>query len=168
PWPTTLSATAVTDLARDESTFVRSLARPVPRRPSRAARFGTRFHAWIEAHYGLQPLLDPTDLPGAADRDLRSDAELNQVVERFLAGPYADRVPVAVEVPFSVVLGGQHVIGRIDAVFATSDGFEIVDWKTSAAADSDPLQLAIYRLAWAERQGVDLDRVVGTFAYVRL
>lgn len=168
PVPQTLSATAVTTLARDESTFARSLARPVPRRPSRAARFGTRFHAWIEAHYGLQPLLDPTDLPGAADRDLRSDAELNQVVERFLAGPYADRVPVAIEVPFSVVLGGQHVIGRIDAVFATSDGFEIVDWKTSAAADSDPLQLAIYRLAWAERQGVDLDRVVGTFAYVRL
>jgi len=168
PVPQTLSATAVTGLVRDESDFARSLARPVPRRPSRAARFGTRFHAWIETHYGLQPLLDPTDLPGAADRDVQSDAELAEVIDHFLAGPYADQVPVGIEVPFSVVIGGQHVIGRIDAVFATADGFEVVDWKTSTAADADPLQLAVYRLAWAELRGVDVERVAGAFAYVRL
>ncbi len=44
--------------------FARELARPMPRQPSGAARFGTRFHAWVEAHFGQQTLLDPTDLPG--------------------------------------------------------------------------------------------------------
>ena len=172
PVPATVSATSVLRLVGDAAEFARSLARPVPRQPSPAARFGTRFHAWIETHYGQQPLLDPSDLPGAGDRDLKSDAELAEVVERFLAGPYADQVPLGIEVPFSLVLGGQHVVGRIDAVFATTlpdgtAGFEVVDWKTGAQADADPLQLAVYRLGWAELQSVDPSRVVGAFAYVR-
>ena len=33
------------------------------------------------------------------------------------SGPYGDRTPAAIEAPFSIVLGGQQVIGRIDAVF---------------------------------------------------
>ena len=28
------------------------LARPMPRKPNRAARFGTRFHAWVETLFG--------------------------------------------------------------------------------------------------------------------
>src|SRR5690606_26352479 len=44
--PASLSATDVLALAQDEESFVASLARPMPRRPSAAARFGTRFHAW--------------------------------------------------------------------------------------------------------------------------
>ena len=46
--------------------------------------------------------------------------------------------------------------------------YEVVDWKTNAAADADPLQLAIYRLAWAELNRLDLDQVTGAFYYVRL
>src|SRR5699024_2815737 len=54
--PGTLSATQMMALAEDEQAFARSLARPMPRRPSSAARFGTRFHAWVESHYGAQEL----------------------------------------------------------------------------------------------------------------
>ena len=57
--------------------------------------------------------------------------------------------------------------GRIDAVFATTDGFEVVDWKTNRDADANWLQLAIYRLAWAELHQLALESVVGTFYYVR-
>ena len=166
--PAALSATAMLAWAADEQRFARGLARPVPRPPSEAARFGTRFHAWIEAHYGQQVLLDPTELPGRGDPDLDSDAELERVKELFLAGPYADRAPVAIEAPFSLVLAEQQVIGRIDAVFETEDGFEVVDWKTNAKADADPLQLAVYRLGWAELSGIDPARVSAAFAYVRL
>jgi DNA helicase-2/ATP-dependent DNA helicase PcrA len=163
-----LSTTAVLDLVDDEQTFARSLARPMPRRPSTAARFGTKFHAWVESHFGLPVLLDPTELPGRGDADLGSDAELDRVREIFLAGPYAERKPVAIEAPFSLMIGGQQVMGRIDAVFSTDDSVEVVDWKTNASATADPLQLAIYRLAWAERNQLPIDQVSAAFYYVRL
>ena len=35
-------------------------------------------------------------------------------------------------------------------------------------ANADPLQLSIYRLAWAELTGIDLDQVTAAFYYVRL
>ncbi|TXL61977.1 ATP-dependent helicase [Aeromicrobium terrae] len=168
PLPSALSATQVLALADDEQAFARSLARPVPRAPSEAARFGSRFHAWVEAHYGIQPLLDPTELPGRGDADVDTDAELDRIKELFLAGPYADLTPVGVEVPFAFDVGGEQVIGRIDAVFATDAGFEVVDWKTNATASADPLQLAVYRLAWSELAGVDPSGVSAAFYYVRL
>jgi DNA helicase-2/ATP-dependent DNA helicase PcrA len=42
-----------------------------------------------------------------------------------------------------------------------------VDWKTNARQDADPLQLAIYRLAWAELHDVPLEQVQAAFYYVR-
>ena len=45
--------------------------------------------------------------------------------------------------------------------------YEIVDWKTGRGQDADPLQLAVYRLAWAEQQGLPLARVGAAFLYVR-
>jgi DNA helicase-2/ATP-dependent DNA helicase PcrA len=166
--PASLSTTSVLTLAKDPADLARQLARPMPRQPSAAARFGTRFHAWVEAHYGQQVLLDPTDLPGRGDVDLASDADLDAVINLFETGPYGDRSPAAIEAPFSIVLAGQQVIGRIDAVFAEDGHWEVVDWKTNRAATADPLQLAVYRLAWAEMNGLDLADVTGAFYYVRL
>ena len=54
PLPSSLSATALGRLNEDPETFARDLARPMPRQPSSAARFGTRFHAWVEARFGQQ------------------------------------------------------------------------------------------------------------------
>ncbi len=166
--PDTISATAALEMDADPQAFARHLARPMPRRPSPAARFGTRFHAWVEARFGQQALLDPTDLPGQADPDIESDEELRTLTELFAEGPYGERAPQWVEVPFSIMIGGQQVVGRIDAVYETADGFDVVDWKTNRSANADPLQLAIYRLAWAELRGVDPATVGGVFYYVRL
>jgi DNA helicase-2/ATP-dependent DNA helicase PcrA len=173
PWPVRMSATSAMDLSKDRAEFARRLARPMPRRPSPAARFGTRFHAWIEDHYGMTGLFDPTDLPGRGDAGIDSDAELDRLKEMFLASEFASRTPEQIEAPFSLVLGGQQFIGRIDAVFGTTDDagtrrYEVVDWKTNAQPDADPLQLAIYRLAWAELTGSDLAHVTGAFYYARL
>jgi DNA helicase-2/ATP-dependent DNA helicase PcrA len=165
--PAALSATAVQRLRDDPDRLARDLARPMPRRPSPAARFGIRFHAWVEARFGQQTLWDPSDLPGRADADIDDDADLAELIEAFRAGPFADRPPHAVEAPFALLLGGQVVRGRIDAVYATEDGFEVVDWKTGRRRDAEPLQLAIYRLAWAEMHDLPLDRVGAAFYYVR-
>ena len=69
--PRSLSATAVARLRDDPDGFARDLARPMPRQPSPAARFGTRFHAWVEARFGQQDLFDPDELPGRGDRGHR-------------------------------------------------------------------------------------------------
>lgn len=166
--PAALSATALGRLRDDPNAFARDLARPMPRRPSATARFGTRFHAWVETHLGQQPLLDESELPGRDDSDIDDSAELAELIERFGRGPYAERTPYAMEAPFELRLAGQQIRGRIDAVYAKPDGFEVVDWKTGRTADADPLQLAIYRLAWAEMHGIDPARVSAAFYYVRL
>ena len=73
--PGTLSASALLRLNSEPEAFTAELARPMPRPPSRAARFGTRFHTWVESHFGLQlpsgslgqqSLIDPDDLPDRA------------------------------------------------------------------------------------------------------
>jgi len=167
PLPTSLSATSLLRLEADPEAFARELARPMPRAPSRAARFGTVFHAWVEARFGQQPLLDPDDLPGRYDTGIDDDADLDAVIEAFEKGPFADRVPSAVEASFALVLAGQVIRGRIDAVYEDDEGYLLVDWKTNRHEDADPLQLALYRLAWAELRGVPLERVRAAFHYVR-
>ncbi len=171
PRPSSLSATSVVRLRDDPEQLAAELARPMPRRPSPAARFGTRFHAWVEARFGQQELVDPDELPGRADTEIDDEDDLRELVGLFEKGEFADRTPVAVEPPFALVLGGQVVRGRIDAVYAEhvdgADGFLVVDWKTNRAQTADPLQLAIYRVAWAELAGVPVERVRAAFYYVR-
>ncbi len=49
--PAQLSTTAVLRLREDPEGYAAELARPMPRQPSRAARFGTRFHLWVERYF---------------------------------------------------------------------------------------------------------------------
>ena len=117
---------------------------------------------------GQQLLLDPDDLPGRADVGIEDDADLQELIKSFEAGPFADRPPLVVEPSFALVLAGQVVRGRIDAVYADADGgFLIVDWKTNRGRTADTLQLALYRLAWAELHDVPLKKVRAAFYYVR-
>ncbi len=170
--PSSLSATAVARLRDDPEQLARELARPMPRPPSPAARFGTRFHAWVEARFGQQDLFDLDDLPGRADAGIDSDSDLRDLVAAFEAGPFASRTPHRVEAPFALVLAGQVVRGRIDAVYTETaadgePGYLVVDWKTGRGQDAEVLQLALYRLAWAELAGVPLARVRAGFFHVR-
>ena len=165
--PATLSATQLMRLANDPTGLAADLARPMPRKPNRAARFGTRFHAWVESYFGQQLLLDPDDLPGAADAGIVDDSELTELMNAFRNGPYGEHPPLEIEAPFALAIAGRVVRGRIDAVYRTSAGYDVVDWKTSRHEAADPMQLAIYRLAWAELAGVPLERVGAAFYYVR-
>jgi DNA helicase-2/ATP-dependent DNA helicase PcrA len=170
--PDTLSASWTVALLREGDAALRRLLRPLPRPPAPAAHRGTRFHEWVESLFGQVPLIDAE---GLIPDDGEVDGDLDELRAAFLAGPYAELRPLAVEAPFQLVLGDRSVAGRIDAVYAvTDDGgrdlgssirYEVVDWKTGRAP-ADPLQLALYRLAWAELHGVDLDEVAATFYYV--
>ncbi|GGR85351.1 ATP-dependent DNA helicase [Micromonospora fulviviridis] len=171
--PGHLSVTQLVALRRDPEALARTLRRPMPTEPNPYARRGTAFHTWLEQRFGADRLLDVDELPGAADDDAAPDEALTELQERFLASEWADRVPVEVEVPFATVIAGVVVRGRMDAVFARPGGrYDVVDWKTGRQptgreADAAAVQLAVYRLAWAELAGVPVDRVGAAFHYVR-
>lgn len=171
--PTHLSVSQLVELGADEREFTRKLRRPTPFRPNPTARRGTAFHAWVERWFGATRLLDVDELPGAADEAAAPDSELEALREAFLASAWAARSPSEVEVPFETVIGDTVIRGRIDAVFANPDGsWTVVDWKTGAVPDAADqralfIQLAAYRIAWAQLAGVPLDRVGAAFHYVR-
>lgn len=176
PLPSALSATQLLRLAADPDGFARELARPMPRPPQRGARRGTRFHAWVESRFEelTLPLLGPDELPGAEageEAAIVDEHDLEALKEAFARTPYAHRTPFRVEAPFQLTLAGRVIRGRIDAVYKEpgpdGDRFEIVDWKTGRAHSADPLQLAVYRLAWAERYGLEPSAVGAAFLYVR-
>lgn len=182
--PPALSASQLLSAWQDDQAYAARLLRPMPRRPSAEARFGTRFHRWIERHYaeqgGTLPLIDPDDgLTPFAEVD--DDADYRELCRRFSEGAFSDCQPHALESPFTLNLAGLQVRGRIDAVFAVGDApgavpteraaagarWLLVDFKTSRAHSADPDQLAIYRLAWAQLMGCPVDAIDAAFHYVR-
>ncbi|MEW1610723.1 MULTISPECIES: UvrD-helicase domain-containing protein [unclassified Streptomyces] len=169
--PAALSATQLLRLAEDPDAFAKELARPMPRPPQPAARRGTRFHAWVESRYEELPLpmLGPDELPGGdgSDAEIADERDLAELKEAFERTAYARRTPYRVETPFQITLAGRVIRGRIDAVYRTGDRYEIVDWKTTRHRTADPLQFAVYRLAWAELHDLPLEAVTATFLYVR-
>ncbi|MEU6978542.1 ATP-dependent DNA helicase [Streptomyces sp. NPDC046371] len=173
--PAYLSASQVLRLAADPDGFAKELARPMPKPPQPAARRGTRFHAWVESRFEELPLplLGPDELPGgeefAGEPEIVDERDLDALKEAFGRTPYAHRTPYRVEIPVHLSLAGRVVRGRIDAVYRDPDSgaYEIVDWKTSRLRTADPLQLAIYRLAWAEQHGLAPEEVAAAFVYVR-
>ncbi|WBB97970.1 UvrD-helicase domain-containing protein [Solwaraspora sp. WMMA2080] len=173
PLPDQLSVSQLVALRRDRFGLARTLRRPLPGRPDPYARRGTAFHAWLEQRFGADRLLDVDELPGSADADAAPDDALLELQERFLASEWAGRVPVEVEVPFATVISGVVVRGRMDAVFAGPGGrYDVVDWKTGrqptgVAEAAAAVQLAAYRLAWADLAGVPVEQVRAAFHYVR-
>ncbi|MFF6917751.1 UvrD-helicase domain-containing protein [Streptomyces sp. NPDC012466] len=172
PLPASLSASQLLRMAADPDGFAQELARPMPRPPQPAARRGTRFHAWVEARFEelTLPMLEPEELPGG-EAEIADERDLEALKDAFERTEYAHRTPHRVEAPFQLEIAGRIVRGRIDAVYKQGDGehatYEIVDWKTNRSRTADPLQLAVYRLAWAEQQGVPPESVTAAFLYVR-
>lgn len=176
--PTHLSVSQLVDLDTDEARFAERLRRPTPFKPNPLARRGTAFHAWVERRFGATRLLDIDELPGAADASSGVDDDFATLQAAFLASPWANRTPVEVEVPFETVIGDTVIRGRIDAVFEQRGGggggstWLVVDWKTGAVPepaqrDSLYVQLAAYRIAWAQLMDVDPHQVRAAFHYVR-
>lgn len=167
--PPSMGASTMMRALREPEELAKDLARPMPRRPSVVANKGTVVHALIEEHYSSRALFDPDDLFGFDDPDSQSefgvitDAEIEQLRQAFLSTRFAAMTPVAVEQPFSISLGGVPVSGYIDAIFQIDGRYLVVDWKTGTSAHLDPMQLAIYRLAWSRIARIDWKEVDNCF-----
>jgi DNA helicase II / ATP-dependent DNA helicase PcrA len=138
--------------------------RPRPLRP--AARIGSLVHGWIEREAaGQGSLLAAEDEP---------DAWIAELKAAFLASPWAQRRPRAVERPFVLSAGKTTVRGRVDAVYdlaGPSGGLEIVDFKTGRRPARDDrgagFQLDLYALAAVDCWGRDAAGLRTTEWYVR-
>lgn len=185
--PPRLSASQVVRQAQDPGAAAQDLLRPLPRRPSPAARRGTAFHAWLESRYDGAALLDLEDLAVLGEQDAEETSEAGGLMdvaalrEAFSGSAWAQRTPIAVEQPVLTRVGEVAVRGIVDAVFAHpectddnddgSQGVIIVDWKTGRTPPPSrlremSLQLSLYRLAWHERTGLPLARIRTAFHFV--
>jgi DNA helicase-2/ATP-dependent DNA helicase PcrA len=172
--PAQLSVSTLVELGRDPEGVAQRLRRRLPTRPDPHALLGTAFHDWVQRFFHAERLFDLDDLPGAVDRDAGDADDLAELQAAFAVSPWAARTPIDVEVPFDMVISGRVVRGRIDAIFADDDGgTTVVDWKTGGPPDTPEakqhaaIQLAVYRLAWAQLDGCPVESVRAAFHYVR-
>ncbi|CAI9410727.1 ATP-dependent DNA helicase [Aestuariimicrobium sp. T2.26MG-19.2B] len=173
--PGSLSVTQAMRLAADPAEYLKRILRPMPAAASRSASLGTQFHAWVESRLGQQSLLEPEPEDSTDDGDPATTARLAALQRAFEASSWAQRTPVALEVPFVLTVGdgsaeggAVQLRGQIDAVYPGTDEHTdavLVDWKTGRGA-ADENQLAIYRLAWARAHGLPVERVAAGFVYV--
>jgi pimeloyl-ACP methyl ester carboxylesterase len=113
----------------------------------------------ILARWGVSESLAPADAVAASDR-----------LWAFLQSRFPD-ARIRREVPVHALLGGQEVVGRIDLLVESGEGFAIVDHKSfpgrrdlwEAKAASHAPQLALYAEAVASVTG---GRCLGTFVHM--
>ena len=164
--PPRLSTSTLVRLHENSQALAEDIRRPMPRTTDEYSRRGTAFHLWVEHHFGAATLFDDEDLDFLDP--LEEDVKLEELKTKWLSSEWANRTPVAVEVPFESVINGVLIRGRIDAVYQDGSNFEVVDWKTGSKilGASAAIQLAMYRLAWSKLRGVDISAVSAAFHYV--
>ena len=164
--PPRLSVSTLIALRENPEALASAIRRPMPFLQDQFARRGTEFHNWVESYLKADVLFDDEDLDYFDP--IAEDGKLEELKSKWLASHWAEKSPVQLEVPFETVLAGVLIRGRIDAVYKTSSGYEVVDWKTGSKklGESAAIQLAMYRLAWAKIAGVEVDQVSACFHYV--
>ncbi|MET0590475.1 MAG: ATP-dependent DNA helicase, partial [Naasia sp.] len=175
--PIRISASAFKDHVTDPEAVAQAMRRPIPRRPFRQTRLGTLFHSWVEQRSGapvagdlVDALAFEIDHPDApAERDTIDLATLQRTFE---ASEWGELRPEAVELEIHLPLADRVVVCKLDAVYRRGERWEIVDWKTgrpprdAADLEQKTYQLALYRLAFATREGIDVDEVDAAFYFV--
>jgi DNA helicase-2/ATP-dependent DNA helicase PcrA len=164
--PPRLSVSTLIALKEDPEALANAIRRPMPFLQDQFARRGTEFHNWVESYLKAETLFDDDDLDYFDP--IEEDGKLEDLKKKWLDSEWAKKSPVQLEVPFETVLAGVLIRGRIDAVYKTENGYEVVDWKTGSKklGESAAIQLAMYRLAWAKIAGVDVSQVSACFHYV--
>lgn len=168
--PSKLSVSTLISVRENPAELALSIRRPMPNHIDKYARQGTAFHNWIERRFTTPLLLDDEDLdPTTIFR--ADEIPLKELQQKWLASVWADRTPIAVEVPFETLIAGTVLRGRIDAVYKFENQYEIVDWKTGREKSGDDLtvaaiQLAMYRLAYSKLHQIPLSNVGASFYYV--
>jgi DNA helicase-2/ATP-dependent DNA helicase PcrA len=185
--PHRVPASGFKDYLSVPDTVAERLRRPMPERPYRATRLGTLFHQWVEqrARSGgsLETLdawdgeldLDPEDVVDASAEPIVTDDDARRLADfqaTFARSRWAGLTPIEVEREIHIPFLGHSVVCKLDAVYEIDGRAEVVDWKTGKAPTGNDdlakrqLQLALYRVAYAEFTGRPVDEVDAVFYFV--
>ncbi|PFG31645.1 ATP-dependent DNA helicase [Paramicrobacterium agarici] len=182
--PQRVPASRFKDYVTDPDAVAAALRRPMPERPYRQTRLGTLFHSWVEERsglYGGSETLDSELFEADIDVDEtgtlapveRAELEALESLKRtFERSEWGDKQPIDVEREINFVLAGQVIICKLDAVYRTETGYQIVDWKTGKPPrtreelEDRQLQLALYRAAYAQAEGIDPSTIDAALYYV--
>jgi DNA helicase-2/ATP-dependent DNA helicase PcrA len=173
--PVRIPASSFKDYIADFESVVARLRRPMPQPPYKQTRTGTLFHSWVEGFFGAAE--HAGQLLGQSNSDDADTAamELENIKElqaNFAASRFASLKPIDVEREIQLTIGQNTFICKLDAVFETPGGFEIVDWKTGKAPKNSEdqklktLQLALYRLAYSRFTGIPIEKIQVCFYFV--
>jgi DNA helicase-2/ATP-dependent DNA helicase PcrA len=171
PLPVRVPASRFKDFVSDLPALAERYRRPMPQKPYKQTRNGTLFHTWVEARFGASHLTEGLDSVDNQNEGLAQES-IQELKANFESSRWANLEPLEIEREIQVTIGGNTFICKLDAVFATADGVEIVDWKTGKKPkDSEDeslkaLQLALYRLAYSRFSGVPIEKIEASFYFV--
>jgi DNA helicase-2/ATP-dependent DNA helicase PcrA len=181
--PVRVSASAFKDFVTRLPAIAEHYRRPMPTAPYKQTRAGTLFHAWVEQRFGLVSLPEPEEpniygdsVPTEEIDQLAEFGSQTETIEALKAtfekSRWANQIPLEIEREIQLTIANNTFVCKLDAVFKTDTGFEIVDWKTGKPPTTDAevversLQLALYRLAYSRFTGVPESQIEVSLYFV--
>lgn len=131
----------------------------LPRKPRISAVKGTEFHRRAELHNLGVIALDDQDTvtyDEPATDTVGDTAAARAGVDPwdvFAASRFHEVRPTYVETPFEISIDGRRLRGKVDAVYATDDHWEIVDYKSGAPSRSASKAVQLQAYAVAAQEG---------------
>lgn len=169
--PVRVPASRFKDYVSDLSALVERYRRPMPQKPYKQTRAGTLFHSWVEARYGAEHLVEEVDSIDNNNSSLELES-INELRANFENSRWANLAPLEIEREIQLTIEGNTFICKLDAVFETANGVEVIDWKTGKKPKDKKdeelraLQLALYRLAYSRFSGIPIERIEASFFFV--
>jgi DNA helicase-2/ATP-dependent DNA helicase PcrA len=170
--PVRIPASRFKEFIYDLPKIVDMYRRPLPEQPYRQTMAGTLFHAWVEQRFGVLATSDELDAIELSKEDESTQKTVEELREIFEGSRFASMTPHSIESEIQVTIKGNTFICKLDAVFKTDRGFEIVDWKTGKPPIGEKeiaeraLQLALYRMAFSRIHQVDPSLIEVCLYYV--
>ena len=170
--PVRIPASRFKEFVYDLPKIVDMYRRPLPEQPYKQTMAGTLFHSWVEQRFGVLSNSDELDAVEVAKDDEATQKTVDELREIFEGSRFSSMSPHSIEAEIQVTIKGNTFICKLDAVFKTETGFEIVDWKTgkppvgSKEIAERSLQLALYRMAFARLHKVDPSQIEVCLYYV--
>jgi DNA helicase-2/ATP-dependent DNA helicase PcrA len=170
--PVRISASRFKEFVFELPKIIEKYRRPLPEQPYRQTMAGTLFHSWVEKRFGLLTGFESLDSLQEFQEPEETLKTIEELQSSFENSRFAKMTPFAIEGEIQVTIKGNTFICKLDAVFQTEHGFEIVDWKTGVPPVGEKeiseraLQLALYRMAFSRLYKVDPATVEVCLYYV--
>ncbi len=169
--PVRIPASRFKDFVSDTAAVAERIARPMPQKPYQQTRTGTLFHGWVEQRFALAASLEQAASEDNADETLEGEV-FETLKQNFESSRWANLEPQEIEREIHLTVGANTFICKLDAVFKTETGYELIDWKTGKPPTDDldivarTLQLALYRVAYSRFASIPIEQISVSFYFV--